>query len=220
MDEDGRLSIRRSFDIVANEVSVVSGADADPLLAPLTQGVLDSNAEAILAGPGGCADGAAELFAITDAEDIDWVALRGPGDSQLDQLSLSADVRARIERNLADGYIAISPRSAESLEGRSVAWWRVDPRTGQTLGIDQRGHGAAVEYEMSLPREIGFIVSLFGAGFYGGYMGCRSLSPTSTQRVCVACGILAGLALATFVLSVPITAPLIFAGSAGTICGR
>jgi hypothetical protein len=220
MGEDGRLSLRRSFDIVANEVSVVSQTDTDPLLAPLTQGVLDTNAEAILAGPGGCADGAAELFATADAEDIDWVALRGPGDAQLDQLSLSADVLARIERDLTEGYTVISPRSAESLEGRSVAWWRVDPRTGQTLGIDQRGHGAAVEYQMSLPREIGFIVSLFGAGFYGGYMGCRSLSPQSTQRVCVACGILAGLALATFVLTVPITAPLIFAGGAGTICGR
>ena len=63
-------------------------------------------------------------------------------------MELPHDVRVRIERDLAEGYVVLVPKKAMLLQGRPVVgWWRVDPLSGQTLGIGESGAGIAlVEY--------------------------------------------------------------------------
>jgi hypothetical protein len=116
----------------------------------LTQGVADTVAEAVLASADGKPENASELFAAAAARDAKWVTLRGPGDAAVASLELPADAVARIRQDLAAGYAVVVPAKAPApgAVGRgAVAWWRVDPASGQTLGVGHQGWGsAATEY--------------------------------------------------------------------------
>ncbi len=63
-------------------------------------------------------------------------------------MALGADARASLRQDLAAGYVVVAPNRPVMLAGRPViGWWRVDPTTGQSLGVDDRGWGQdIVEY--------------------------------------------------------------------------
>ena len=88
------------------------------------------------------------LTAIRQAADVN-IPLRflKPGDQAvLVGLPHSDATRASVQRDLAAGYVVILPeRPAEP--GARTGWWRVNPATGETLGIGTGGYGdAIVEY--------------------------------------------------------------------------
>jgi hypothetical protein len=142
--QDPRGSIVRgySFDIVTNDVAVHTGSGQRPFAVRLEQGIIDTNVEAMLLPPGGGSGNAAELFAASRGQRVEWVALRTPRDPSWQGVGLPNDIRARIEEDLAAGYVVLVPRKPIRLDDRaSVGWWRVDPETGQTLGIGDRGWG-------------------------------------------------------------------------------
>lgn len=57
---------------------------------------------------------------------------------------LSAEARRNLQRDLDLGYAALVPAGAD-------AWWRVDPTTGETLGITADGRGQSLtEYTIML----------------------------------------------------------------------
>lgn len=60
---------------------------------------------------------------------------------------VSAEARARLEDDLALGrWILAPPKSVEWRGQPRMAWWSLDPVTGETLGISERGlHDAVVE---------------------------------------------------------------------------
>lgn len=133
----------QGYDIIANEVAVHPNSRVDPFQARLEQGVADTNAEAfLLGGPGRIIDNAAELYDISKRRDNDWLIVRDASDPAWKDISLGADMKERIERELSAGYIAVVPKTALAVEGRDLfGWWRIDPNTGYTLGTGEKGRG-------------------------------------------------------------------------------
>jgi hypothetical protein len=140
---NGDILYCRGFDIVSNGVAVRAG-QADPFLARLEQGVLDTCAEALLAARCGKVKNTAELFA---GAGISWRAIRSRDDPGWKDIPLPLDVRARIESDLAAGKVAVVPEKPSP--GSPAGWWRIDPATGETLGIGEDGAGQS-ETEASM----------------------------------------------------------------------
>jgi len=165
----GEVLLEQGFDIVANDVKVRPDASSDPFLVRLGQGVLDTNAEALL-GVSGCQsapdtsicaaiENTAELFASDQEQRVGWVTMRDKQDLVSEAAELSQDVRARIERDLATGNTVLVPKKSRAHGGRlTTAWWRVDPRTGTTLGIGQKGGGQVVTEQHVMQASVAFIV--------------------------------------------------------------
>lgn len=210
-----------SLDIVENGVGV------DPFAADLafglrmSQGVADTFAEAVAAQPTGSVEpNTAFGFAATEPAGAGWIALR-PGDQQLlAKLAWPADARARMARELESGQVLVLPAMPSPEQARG-GWWRVDPLTGQTLGMSASGHGQAmVEYaliiiietmmaaaqcalEASLSKALDRAVAAraAGAGFgdatkagakAGATQAKRDLGNTAQRNRCMALGMFAG----------------------------
>lgn len=131
------LKMIAATDIVANDVDVDLAAD-NPFAVRLEQGVLDTNAEAVLASARPNASNAGSALASSG----DWKTLRAPGDPQLGTLRLSDDVRKRIADDLAAGYVVVAPQAPVTIGTDAFSgWWRVSPATGETLGMGSTGWG-------------------------------------------------------------------------------
>jgi hypothetical protein len=127
-------------DIVSNDIGVSLLVD-DAFSVRLEQGVLDTNAEAILASERPDASNAG--WAYTGGGE--WATIRSPSDSALGSLRLPDDVRKRIVDELAAGYVVVAPKSPVPVgTGAFAGWWRVDPITGQSLGMGGAGWGQAM----------------------------------------------------------------------------
>lgn len=74
-----------------------------------------------------------------------------PGDvAALAGLDLPTEALPALHRDLEAGYALVLPQGTLP-EGTGFAWWRVDPVTGQTLGVAADGRGAAAtEYSVPL----------------------------------------------------------------------
>lgn len=129
------LSTDQAFDLIATPPGV---AQQDGFKARVTAGITDTNLEALLAASN---KSAPEVAAIADAFDRapgSWQIVRQP--DELDDSVLPADLAARVANDLADGFVALVPTDASD----AVGWWRIDPKTGATLGLGSRGWGQAV----------------------------------------------------------------------------
>jgi hypothetical protein len=64
------------------------------------------------------------------------------------------EAQRRLAADLAQGYWVVVPKQPVNLAGaHRTAWWRIDPATGQTVGVTQEGlHGAFTEYKVMLDR--------------------------------------------------------------------
>jgi hypothetical protein len=140
-DSSGRLMGCKGFDIVANEVGVRPGFKADQFQVRLEQGVVDTNLESALLSGCGLLHSPAETFAAAGNDPRQWTILKDPQDPALSQLSVSADVKARIAADISDGAVVIVPRN---LNSANPGWWRVDPATGTALGIGENGWGQSI----------------------------------------------------------------------------
>jgi len=134
-------AIHGYVDIVRNPRQVLrlnaSGWQVD-FAATLRAGVWETRMERTLL-PAGMGE-AFDTFAAFDAPARTRV-LR-PGEAAQD-LPGDADFRARLASELAAGRIVVAPETA----GKHSGWWRIDPVTGQTLGMTSEGRGQAmVEY--------------------------------------------------------------------------
>jgi hypothetical protein len=138
----GRLHIVEQFDIVTNEVSVRPRSGGDAFLTRMEQGVADTVAEAVLLTGLGVVRNVSEIFAVSKTQGIEWITIRSTREAALRVPQLSPDVRARLEGELGAGYTVVAPARPVLLAGQQVSgWWRVDPHTGQTLGIGETGAG-------------------------------------------------------------------------------
>jgi hypothetical protein len=140
------------FDIVANEVAVRPGAQGDEFSVRLAQGVADTNAEAALVGGCGAVQNAAEAFAVAAPAGAEWLVVSAADQAAWKGVEIPAEVRARVDRDLADGYVVVVPKRTARVQDQAVAaYWRVDPATGSTLGIGHTGAGQAmVDYVVSV----------------------------------------------------------------------
>jgi hypothetical protein len=132
-----RITLGLATDIVAAEVGVDLLAP-DPFAIRIEQGVLDTNAEALLRSGAPAGSNTGEAFVARGA----WVMLASTDDPQLAALRLPDDARRGIEQELAGGYVVVAPRAPVPLaSGAYVGWWHVDPASGHTLGMASNGWG-------------------------------------------------------------------------------
>ena len=131
----------RAFDIVANEVAIRVGSKRQPFETRLRQGTHDTNAEALVLSAECCGapvSGASTAPWLTGESEAGWTTVSQA--NQLSQLRLTDEARARIAADITAGYLTVAP--AAGPDG-AVSWWRIDPTTGQTLGMGRRGWGTA-----------------------------------------------------------------------------
>lgn len=124
------VAMRRDVDILANGVAVWPGAK-DARASRIAQGVADTALEAVTISCGsamGCTrtPSTSELYAATSGKG--WAVVAVP------QGPAAADRDA--------GYAIVAFGSTPS------SWWRIDPATGETLGMNPSGGDAATEYVM------------------------------------------------------------------------
>lgn len=156
-----------AFDIVSNRAAVSPDGGAGAFRTRLEQGVLDTNAEALLLSDiltfPDSGENTARAFERSLRRGVPWALISAPDDTLLKQFPPA--VQARLHADLAAGYLVAVPQPQEAVEAGDFAWWQIDPLTGDTLGIGPRGWGSEfIEY---------FVVSSVGAfAFAGSFVGC------------------------------------------------
>lgn len=145
MLDDTGPAREHGFDIIDNRVEVLPGEEAEWRVR-LGQGVLDTVLEAELIGDSGTGINTSLAFARAGEAGQAWRLVTEPG--QLPDMPARSE--AVIEEALAAGYWAVMP---ETLEG-ALTWWRVDPQTGDALGMGPDGRGQMVEQILVLMNSI------------------------------------------------------------------
>jgi hypothetical protein len=142
--ETQNLELMGATDIVANEAGV-SLAVSDGFGARLTQGVWDTNLEALLAG-----SRASGNTALAYARAGDWRVFSA-SHFERGASGLPADAAALLHQDLERGYTVVAPNAPVARDGKEfVGWWRIDPETGDALGIAGNGWGQAPDYAMHI----------------------------------------------------------------------
>ncbi len=140
-DDKGNLSWRGGVDLLHAPVGAVAKDPAAAARARFTFGLMLSEEESALMG-GGPAPvwSAAEVFRKAREAGIAPVVLRG----KVEGATVPDSAAARLRGELEAGNVLVIPREPVEIGGRkSTAWWRVDPATGDCLGIGDTGEGQA-----------------------------------------------------------------------------
>ncbi|HXE56026.1 MAG TPA: hypothetical protein VN541_23575, partial [Tepidisphaeraceae bacterium] len=145
-----RVKLCEGFDIINNALSPRPQSKSNAYAARARQGVIDTNAEALMMSPCAVVENTAEMFDLRGSTGGPWLTVRKPDDPAWKAAQVSADVRARVDHDLAAGYVVVIPSKPVALQDRSsIGWWRIDPQSGQTLGMSDIGGGATmVEYAL------------------------------------------------------------------------
>lgn len=134
----GTVVTREGFDIVANGVAVHGDAKASAFVARLGQGVADTNAEAVLMPD--LAVNAGTMLGASSTRQESWAFVRAFEDRTWSAGRWPPEVGVQLKHTLESGYVVVVPQSVSSTSASAPwVWWRVDPRTGETLGMGQFG---------------------------------------------------------------------------------
>ncbi|HZL38038.1 MAG TPA: hypothetical protein VFC78_22170 [Tepidisphaeraceae bacterium] len=167
----GEFAVRAGFDIVCNDIAVRPIVAANPSRVRLEHGVDDTVIENVLAADGARPDNAAAAFAEDLGAGHKWLTVRSARDPAWRQAAVSPDARARIEQDLANGFIVVVSASAPA--NGTAAWWRIDPATGQILGMAGPGWGTAmVEYEVVAGHAMSTLLCIMQYKSVGGRILC------------------------------------------------
>lgn len=150
----------------ARRVFSVKGGAVTPAPAEAVRiGVWETLAERSILRQLAPPSGSLEAIRAATSAGIPLKVLR-PGDGDLLEGSAhSAATIVSVQRDLEAGYVIIVPERPVPV-GAATGWWRVNPATGETLGITTEGYGdAMVEYAITL-----LFASIFG---FLGYNNCR-----------------------------------------------
>ncbi len=168
-DEAGNFNPLEGFDIVNNAVAIDLKTTPDSFAARLSQGILDTNAEALVGRLECQRDekmlceslrNSGETLAASQQQGVQWTTVRTP--QEVEQLTVSEDLKARAKEDVALGYVVVLP-SQSVANGDSAVWWRIDPATGQSLGMGDRGWGQEIAEYTLVIRAIGFGFCAYGA---------------------------------------------------------
>jgi len=207
-DQQEQTLVRAVLDIVANPVAVRPGVEADPFLVRLEQGVVDTNVEAVVFRQQSPSVNTSEFFARAAAQGVKWVTLRPGGDNAAwRDVKVPDGVHSRIERDLAAGYEVVAAQGTIEISGRpAYGWWRVDPASGESLGLNEFGGATMVEYAAML--SFGLATGAWT------YLGCGGAAPgasTGKKIGCAVCAAAMGV-IAAFALGAA-------AGAGGAVAG-
>jgi len=140
-----QVPTRQLVDFAFNATSVRPGAAQNSFEARLRQGVADTVAEQIALGSGALDSGnTASLFA-AGGQMSDASALVSAHDSAaIGQLGWQGDPGARLLADVKNGYAVVAlKRPVSAGNNQRVGWWRIDPTTGNAIGVMDNGYHAA-----------------------------------------------------------------------------
>ena len=187
-DAQGKLVLRSTLDIVENEIGVRGEGDASAMR--LQQGVVDTNAEALVMPTRGT--GAAEAFNQSIGQGKQWQTITSASDPKLASLGISDDLRARVMRELQAGYVVVVPSATSRVNGMGVdCWWRINPGTGEALGMTEAG-GSAVEDTFMIRLMVTSFV------FTANMLSCTGVSKETGPNKALGCLICSALVAALF----------------------
>ena len=94
------------------------------------------------------------LFERAVGENVDAILLR---DGASFPSPVSGDVHARLNDAMAAGYFVLTPQRTITVGNeRRLAWWQIDPKTGETIAVTDEGlHQTAVCYTERTNQETG-----------------------------------------------------------------
>jgi hypothetical protein len=165
----GLLGLRRGFhsdttafagvDIVTNPVEHLAVEDNQVNTQPLeslSRGVWDTALETtpnrVLAVSAASSVNTIQIFEKSTAQGIDLAVLSANNQQSLTAIEMDANTRQFVMADINHGYTLLIPR--QKPEGEAMlGWWRVNPDTGETLGMTADGYGQdMVEY---LTQQVG-----------------------------------------------------------------
>jgi hypothetical protein len=143
------------IDIGSNATGARMDAHRSPFEVRLQQGVADTVAEMLVLGNElRMAENTASIFAHLASEGSRGMLIPARDLSAASALPWPEDEAARVGADVGSGYLVVVPRKAVLLNGQQrVGWWRVDPASGETIGVMDNGfHAAGTEDAVTRAR--------------------------------------------------------------------
>ncbi|MDH4219259.1 MAG: hypothetical protein OEY18_02160 [Candidatus Aminicenantes bacterium] len=180
-NEKQELEMYQGIDIVANDIAVFPAEGIDSFAIKLEQGVLDTNVEVKPMMDERWIENTAVIFDRAKDQGINWILLKDVEGSDWNRVHLSPDVKARIEQDISEGFLAFVPEKAVKIDGKPVTgWWRLDPATGGTIGVGETGLGQAMT---SYAERADIVLQLKSiVNMYADLAKCLALALTSPLR--------------------------------------
>jgi hypothetical protein len=190
---DGELTVRSSIDVERNARRAFAitgdrlGQAAEHLV---STGVWETHAEAlaIAGGPGADTFNTMAAFEQAAAASIPVLVVTSEDDLSSGALSLSPEAASNLHADLAKGYVVLVPQ--EMLTGEMTGWWRVNPRTGETLGMTSDGGGAAfAEYTLGTRIFLGSVFAYKAGVTCWAFALILGASPLTQAKVAFGCAL-------------------------------
>jgi hypothetical protein len=146
-----QVSFRETIDIASNATGVRRRAGRSAFDVRLRQGVADTVAElAALGSEISGAQNTAAVFAKADTESSYGLLIGRNGTGSVQELGWPEDVAARLVANVDAGSVVVAVPKPVSILGRPrVGWWRIDPESGETIGVMDTGlHEDTADYSL------------------------------------------------------------------------
>jgi hypothetical protein len=147
-----QIAVRGQMDVVANGVGARSAAGRQAFETRVRQGVADTVAEMLALGSDfRTSANAASVFSRLAVEGSRGFVIKARDVAAVKRLPWPEDEIERVAADVNAGYQVFVPRQAVEIEGEpQVAWWRVDPASGATIGVMGSGlHGDDAEYPLT-----------------------------------------------------------------------
>lgn len=172
----------QGYDIVAYAPRVVaaraagasSTARPQAALLHITQGALATRLEwELMAGSLTAPSGdphvvnASKVFGVAQQLGVPILVLRpGAGSGQqIATISAADPVKAELAADLSAQQVLVVPSRAVDVDGQpQTAWWRLDPSSGELIGVGPGGRGQAMEEYIKAAENVNLVICILGAG--------------------------------------------------------
>lgn len=146
----GPGQFRELIDVASNPVGSRPGASASSFEVRVRQGVADTVAEILALGADvGKAENTASVFGRLPANNNRGMLIAAGDEAAVRALPWPEDEIARVAGDVTAGYLVLVPREAVMIDDQQrVGWWRVDPTTGETIGVMDNGYHAMTEKKL------------------------------------------------------------------------
>jgi hypothetical protein len=218
-DPPDRARLRTGFDIVSTAAVPIGGSAAERAERGLLFGAFLTDLELAMGIemlPGGAA--------VVENASAAAEASRGAGQAigvvretgEESRLGLTADAQAALRSDVQAGHMVVAAPARTSGSANSIAtWWRVNPDTGVSLGVNELGEGQGMTEEQLL----NFTIALAGAVWCQVKVARKDLNEAGQAVGTAVC--MAGWALGVYAAFVSVAWTAIVAlavGMVGDIC--
>ncbi len=144
---------RELIDVASNPGGARRGSGSSSFEVRVRQGVADTVAEMLALGADiGMAENTASVFGRLPANNNRGMLIAAGDEAAARALPWPEDEIARVAADVSAGYMVLVPREAVMIgDQQRVGWWRVDPVSGETIGVMDSGfHQGGVEYKLKV----------------------------------------------------------------------